>query len=131
MSQNGLSNFRALFTLSLLFSFICILFLVMKWLPFEGLKTRIIRLDKVRNKFKNHLLNVNCTRTTWVTQGALDLLTNIKDCLPNIKISVLGDSTAGHTYHAMRTLLNCKIVKQENMKDGHLPGMEYFSKSGT
>ncbi len=52
-------------------------------------------------------------------------------CLRDIKISVLGDSTAFKTHDELTDMLDCEAIDREDMSlDGYLPEIEYFSNFG-
>ncbi len=70
------------------------------------------------------------SRSTKKRKSTVDELLGEKLCLRDIKISVLGDSTASRTRNALYKILNCTTIDHEHMVDGHLPGIEYFSNSG-
>ncbi len=54
-----------------------------------------------------------------------------ESCPQNVKISILGDSTAFRTHIAMLRILGCRMAKKEILGGkGHLPGIKYFSQSG-
>ena len=71
-----------------------------------------------------------------VESGVINLLINLNNtekkrkCPTDVKIAILGDSTAARTYLHFNSLLKCKLIETDRTKNNHLPNLKYYNLNG-